>query len=107
MTIYWISFKSPSSWLLKDVQDYSIEAKFYRDMAKTKKVCCQKCFFECQSMKKVALLTMDLNLGGKSGEKKKKKRIVKIAVHYPRASQQPERRPTGTASAHDNAIQCK
>ena len=38
---------------------------------------------------------------GCDGEKKKwkKKRTVKIAVHYCRTSQPPERRPTGTPTA--------
>ena len=37
------------------------------------------------------------------GKEVEKKRIVKIAVHYPRASQPPERQSTGTPTAHANS----
>ena len=36
---------------------------------------------------------------GYDGEKWKKKRLVEMAVHYRRASQPPEWRPTGTPTA--------
>ena len=42
--------------------------------------------------------------GCEGEEKKKWKRIVKIAVHYRCASQPPERRPTGAPTARSNTI---
>ena len=41
---------------------------------------------------------------GCDGEKRKEKRIVKIAVHYHCASQPPEQRPTGTPTTRANWV---
>ena len=56
---------------------------------------CSTRFLSAPSMRKVC-----------DGEVEVKKRIVKIAVHYRRASHPPEQQPTGTSTAQANS-RCK